>query len=193
MARPGLSPKRLTIAAAELADEVGFQNVTVSALARRFGVRDASLYSHVGSAQELRVRVALLALTELADQVAAALAGRAGKDALTAFANAHRNYARQHPGRYAAAHLDLDPETAAASAGPRHAEMTRAILRGYGLPEPAQTDAVRLLGSVFHGFVSLERSGGFRHTARSADDSWTATLDALDVLLANWPIPHGET
>lgn len=193
MARPGLSPERLTIAAAELADEVGFQNVTVSALARRFGVRDASLYSHVGSAQELRVRVALLALTELADQVAAALAGRAGKDALTAFANAHRNYARQHPGRYAAAHLDLDPETAAASAGPRHAEMTRAILRGYGLPEPAQTDAVRLLGSVFHGFVSLERSGGFRHTARSADDSWTATLDALDVLLANWPIPHGET
>ncbi len=47
MARAGLTPERLTRAAAELADEVGFGNVTVSALARRFGVKDASLYSHV--------------------------------------------------------------------------------------------------------------------------------------------------
>ncbi len=192
MARAGLTPDRLTIAAAELADEVGFQNVTVTALARQFGVRDASLYSHVRSAQELRVRVALLALAELADRVAAALAGRAGKDALIAFANAYRTYAERHPGRYAATHLDLDPETAAASAGPRHAEMARAILRGYGLAEPAETDAVRMLGSVFHGFVSLESTGGFRHTARSADDSWSAILDALDVALANWPSPHRD-
>ena len=193
MARPGLTPERLTNAAADLADEVGFQNVTVSALARHFGVRDASLYSHVGSAQELRIRVALLALAELADRVAAALAGRAGKDALLAFANAYRDYAKQHPGRYAAAQLDLDPETAAVGAGPRHAALARAVLRGYGLAEPAATDAVRMLGSLFHGFVSLESAGGFRHTARSAEDSWSATLDALDVVLANWPSGRGGT
>ena len=190
--RAGLNRERLTVAAAELADEIGFHNVTVSALARHFGVRDASLYSHVGSAQELRVRVALLAMAELADRVAAALAGRAGKEALIAFANAYRDYAKQHPGRYAAAHLELDPETAAASAGPRHAEQARAILRAYGLPEPAQTDAVRMLGSVFHGVVSLENTGGFQHTARPAEDSWSATLDALNVVLDNWPSAHGQ-
>lgn len=47
MARVGLTKERLTQAGAELADEVGFDKVTVSALARRFGVKDASLYSHV--------------------------------------------------------------------------------------------------------------------------------------------------
>jgi AcrR family transcriptional regulator len=182
-----MTAERLTLAAAELADEVGFENVTVSALARRFGVRDASLYSHVRNARDLRVRVALLALAELADRVAAALAGRAGKDALVAFANAYRDYAKQHPGRYAAGQLDLDPATAAAGAGGRHAEMTRAILRGYDLTEPAQTDAVRMLHSTFHGYVSLERSGGFRHHPRGADASWSAALDALDVALRNWP------
>jgi AcrR family transcriptional regulator len=196
MARAGLTTQRLTQAAADLADEVGFDNVTVTALARRFGVKDASLYSHIRNAQDLRVRVALLALDELADRVAGALAGRAGKDALLAFANAYREYARTHPGRYAAARLELDPETASRSAGVRHAEMTRAILRGYDLVEPDQTDAVRLLHSTFHGYVSLETAGAFQHTPRDVNVSWSRTIDALDTLLRNWPgaaVPESRT
>ncbi|MBG6136662.1 AcrR family transcriptional regulator [Longispora fulva] len=186
MARAGLTTERLTLAAADLADEVGFDNVTVSALARGFGVKDASLYSHIRNAHDLRSRVAVLALAELADRVAAALAGRAGKDALVAFANAYRDYAREHPGKYAATQFPLDPETAAASAAGRHAEMTRAILRGYALSEPDQTDAVRLLHSTFHGYVSLEAAGAFR-PPREAAVSWSRALDALDTVLRNWP------
>ncbi|MEV0585092.1 WHG domain-containing protein [Nonomuraea sp. NPDC050310] len=189
MARAGLSAERLTLEAANLADEVGFANVTISALARRFGVKDASLYSHVKNAHDLRVRVALLALAELADQVATALAGRAGKDALVAFANAYRDYARAHPGRYAAARMELDDATAEASAARRHSEMTRALLRGYALPEPAETDAVRLLHSTFHGYVSLETAGGFSRTEREVEASWARSLDALDAMLRHWPAP----
>jgi AcrR family transcriptional regulator len=188
MARAGLTADRLTLAGAELADEVGFDQVTVSALARRFDVKVASLYSHVKSSQDLKTRIALLALAELADRGAAALAGRAGKDALTAFGNVYRDYAREHPGRYAAAQFRLDPEAAAASAGGRHAQMTRAILRGYDLAEPDQTHAVRLIGSVFHGYVSLEAAGGFSHSAPDSQESWTRVLDALDALLRSWPV-----
>ncbi|MCF6524186.1 TetR/AcrR family transcriptional regulator [Streptomyces sp. JJ36] len=189
MARVGLTTERLTQAGAELADEAGFDQVTVSALARRFGVKVASLYSHVKNSQDLRTRIALLALEELADRAADAVAGRAGRDALTAFAHVYRDYAREHPGRYAAARTRLDPETAAASAGPRHAQLTRAILRGYDLPEREQTHAVRLLGSVFHGYVSLELGGGFAHSAPDPEESWSRVLDALDSLLRNWPTP----
>jgi AcrR family transcriptional regulator len=187
MARAGLTAELLARAGAELADEVGFEQVTVSALARRFGVKAASLYSHVKSSQDLKTRIALLALEELADRGDAALAGRAGKDALAALGDVYRDYAREHPGRYAAARLRLDPETAAASAGVRHSRMTRAILRGYDLAEPDQTHAVRLLGSVFHGYVSLELSGGFSHSAPDSQESWSRILDALDALLRNWP------
>ena len=73
MARVGLTGERLARAGAELADEVGFEQVTVSALARRFGVQVASLYSHVRSSDDLKARIATVALTELADQTAAAL------------------------------------------------------------------------------------------------------------------------
>ncbi|MEU5277538.1 WHG domain-containing protein [Streptomyces asoensis] len=187
MGRVGLSTDRLVRAGAELADEVGFDGVTVSALARRFDVKVASLYSHVRNSDDLRTRIALLALEELADRGDLALAGRSGKDALTALADVYRDYARTHPGRYAAAQLRLSPETAAASAGPRHARMTRAVLRGYDLTEPDRTHAVRLLGSVFHGYVSLELGGGFSHSAPDTQETWTRVLDALDALLRNWP------
>jgi AcrR family transcriptional regulator len=190
MARAGLTAERLTRAGAELADEVGFDQVTVSALARRFDVKVASLYSHLRSSQDLRTRIALLALEEMADRAADALAGRAGKDALTAFAGVYRDYAREHPGRYAAAQLRLDPDTAAASAGVRHARMTRALLRGYELTGTDQTHAVRLLGSVFHGYVSLELGGGFSHSAPDTEETWSRVLDALDALLRNWPAPE---
>ncbi|GGQ73987.1 WHG domain-containing protein [Streptomyces althioticus] len=185
--RVGLTTERLTQAGATLADEVGFDQVTVSELARRFDVKVASLYSHVRNSHDLKTRIALLALEELADRAADALAGRAGKDALVALANVYRDYAREHPGRYAAAQFRLDPETAAASAGVRHARMTRALLRGYDLDEPDQTHAVRLLGSVFHGYVSIEMGGGFSHSAPDTEETWSRVLDALDALLRTWP------
>ncbi|GAA2612417.1 WHG domain-containing protein [Actinomadura fulvescens] len=187
MARAGITAERIARTAADLADEIGFDRLTVSAVARRLGVKDPSLYAHIESARDLKARVTLLALEELADRVGVALAGRSGKDALVAFAGAYRAYAKEHPGRYAAARFELDPETAARSAGPRHAAMTRAILRGYDLPEPDQTDAVRFLGGVFHGYVSLEIAGGFRHTPRDADASWAWALDTVDLALRNHP------
>ncbi|WP_037577476.1 TetR/AcrR family transcriptional regulator [Phaeacidiphilus oryzae] len=191
MARAGLTAERLTRAGAELADEVGFEQVTLSALAKRFDVKVASLYSHLRNSRDLRVRIALLALEELADRAAEALAGRSGRDALRALGDVYRDYAREHPGRYAAARLPLDPETAAASAGVRQAQMMRAVLRGYHLSsETEQTHAVRLLGSVFHGFVSLELAGGFSHSAPDSEESWSRALDGLDALLRAWPWPE---
>ncbi|MGW6506654.1 TetR/AcrR family transcriptional regulator [Streptomyces niveus] len=185
--RAGLTTDRLVRAGAELADEVGFEQVTVSALARQFDVKVASLYSHLKSSQDLKTRIALLSLEEMADRLSTALAGRAGKDALAAYGHVYRDYAREHPGRYTAARLTLDPETAAASAGPRHSQMARAILRGYDLTEPDETHAVRLLGSVFHGYISLETAGGFSHSSPASDETWAWIVDRVDALLRTPP------
>ena len=189
MARAGVTPERLVQAGAELADEVGFDQVTVSALARRFGVKVPSLYSHVRDSRDLKTRITLFALAEMADRSAAALAGRSGRDALIALGTVYRDYAHDHPGRYAAARMRLDPATAAASAGPRHSQLMRAILLGYQLGEMDQTHAVRLIGSTFHGYISLELAGGFDHSEPGPQQSWERIMDALDALLRNWPAP----
>lgn len=189
MVRAGLTAERVTLAGAELADEVGLDRVTMSQVARRLGVKDASLYAHVRNLEDLRGRIALLAADEKTIRIAEATAAWAGKDALLAFAHAWREYAHQYPGRYAAtqAAIRIDPELAARAPGPRRAvELTYGMLRGYGLAEPDLTDAVRLLRSTFHGFVALEAAGGFAH-ARPAQDSWIRALDALHTLLEHWP------
>ncbi|MET8962609.1 TetR/AcrR family transcriptional regulator [Streptomyces sp. NPDC004074] len=187
MARAGLSAERLVAAAAELADEVGYDNVTMSALARRFGVKDASLYSHIRNMQDLRIRLALFAGGEMIDHIAVAVAGRAGRDALTAFADAYRAYARRHPGRYAATQIRIDPSLVPDSPAMRRtAEITYGMLRAYGLDEPDLTDAVRLLRSTFHGFCMLEATGGFG-APRDVETSWDKAVDALHGALEHWP------
>lgn len=187
MARAGLTSARVVVAAADLADAHGFETVSMSAVARHFDVKDASLYAHVRSLHDLRSGVAVLSLAELADQVSGALAGRAGRDALVTFANAYRSYAQDHPGRYASTQMALEPDVAEQSAARRHAEMTRAILRGYALSEPDETDAVRMLHATFHGYVLLEQSGGFSHGTRPAAASWDSALNALHFTLSHWP------
>ncbi len=191
MPRAGLTPDAVTEAAADLADEVGLDQVTVSEVARRFGVKTASLYSHVSGSQDLRVRIGLLALHETADLMAEAAAGRAGRDAIGAYADVYRDYARAHPGRYAATQQRFDPATAAGSDGPRHSAMTRAILRDYDLTDDDQTHAVRLIGSTIHGYVSLELGGSFDHSAPDSQQTWVRVLDALDALLRAWPSTTG--
>ncbi|MFF6784613.1 WHG domain-containing protein [Streptomyces sp. NPDC012510] len=187
MPRVGLTPDRITAAAADLADEVGFENVSLSALARHFGVRDASLYSHVRNLRDLRGRMALLAGGEMIERIAAAVAGRAGKDALAAFAGAYREYALQHPGRYAATQIPLDQALVTdSSALRRTAEITYGMLRAYGLDEPDLTDAVRLLRSTFHGYCVLEAGGGFG-APRDVRRSWDKTVEALHLALTHWP------
>ncbi|MFF5707280.1 TetR-like C-terminal domain-containing protein [Streptomyces sp. NPDC012794] len=187
MVRAGLSAARLTEAAAEMADEAGLEKVTLSALARRFGVKDASLYSHVRNLRELRVRVGLAASEEMTARIAAAVAGRAGKEALIAFADAYRAYALERPGCYAATQMRFEPQELEGSAGLRRSvELTYGMLRAYGLAEPDLTDAGRLLRATFHGYAHLESSGGFGHS-RDVDESWARALDALHVALENWP------
>ena len=168
---------------------MGLDLVTLAALAARFGVATPSLYTHVRSADDVRTRVALLALAETADLVADALAGVSGRAALASVGGVWRSYARQHPGRYAATRLPLDASTAATSAGPRHAELTRAAVRAYGLSEADEVHAVRLLGATFHGYAALDAAGAFSHGGPSvptSDDTWERVLDGLDTLLRSW-------
>lgn len=187
MARAGLTAEILIEAGSRMADEMGLEHTSLAALARQFDVKLASLYAHLRNAEALRTGMALSALAQLADIVAEAIAGRSGKDALAAFANTQRDYARLHPGRFTASRHSMSNEDAMRSAGPRLSQMSRAVLRGYALPEPEETHAVRFLGSTILGFILLESAGGFSHSQPASAESWERTIDTLDAALRHWP------
>ncbi|MET8044453.1 WHG domain-containing protein [Micromonospora sp. NPDC005215] len=192
MPRQGLTSARVSAAAAELADAVGLSRMTVAAVARHFGVSDAALYVHVRSRDALIEQVAVRAAVAFADELALAVAGRAGHRALVGFADAWRAFAVAHPGQYAATQLPLPPEVGTGSAGHlRLIDLSYAMLRGYGLDEPALTDAMRFVRSTLHGFASLEAVDGFGHP-RAVDASWHSILDAVHTTLSNWPTGQQE-
>ncbi|GAA3272277.1 MULTISPECIES: TetR/AcrR family transcriptional regulator [Dactylosporangium] len=187
MVRAGLSRAHVCTAALELADEVGIDHVTMTALARRLGVAVPSLYEHVRGMPDLLDAVGALATDELATLLGEALQGRAGRPALMAYGTAYRGWVVAHPGRYAATVRPLnDADGAAAQA--RIVSGCAALLRGYGLEEDRAVDAVRFVYSTMHGFTHLETDGGFHH-ARRLDASWTLVLEAIDRALSTWPVP----
>ena len=102
MPRAGLNRERVVDEATAVADAVGFDRLSLAAVAERTGVRLPSLYKHIESLDGLRRDVAVRALEELAATVTPAVGGGTGADGLRALAGAYRDYARQHPGRYAA-------------------------------------------------------------------------------------------
>ncbi|WP_433361357.1 TetR/AcrR family transcriptional regulator [Actinoplanes sp. CA-142083] len=187
MPRQGLTTERVAAAAAELADSLGLERLTVAAVARHFGVADASLYGHLRNREALLHQVAIRAATAFSDQIALAVAGRSGQDALTGFAEAYRNFAVTHPGQYAATNLQLPPEIGHNSAGHlRLIDLSYATFRAYGIEEPGLTDAIRFVRSTLHGFATLESSAGFGHP-RDLDTSFRHVVDAVHTALTHWP------
>ncbi|MEH0935914.1 TetR/AcrR family transcriptional regulator [Micromonospora psammae] len=192
MPRAGLTPQTVVREAARLADEVGYERLTLAALAGRLGVALPSLYKHVRGADALTQRLAALATAELATELITAAAGRAGGDALRAVAAAYRDYARRHPGRYPATQRVPDPaDPEHVAAGDRAVGAIYAILQGYGLTGDAAVDAARALRSALHGFLTLEAAGGFG-LPRDVDRSFDQLVSALDIAFRSWPEPESS-
>lgn len=191
VARPGLTTESLTTTAADLADQVGFEKVTVSELARRVGVKPASLYSHLRGSEDLRGRISVLALSELGERLSISLAGRSGRAALDALVSVMRTYALEHPGRWEATQVRITaPE--AGVAGAKVAALMLGIMVGYDLPPQERTHAVRLAGSTINGFIRLQANGSFDHSDPDPEASWTRMTRALDTALRHWPSTHDD-
>jgi AcrR family transcriptional regulator len=181
MPRAGLGPVSVTEAGAALADEVGYDKLSMGLLADRLGVRTPSLYRHVDSHADLAHRIAILTMTELGDAIRDATQGRAGSDALTAGAWAMRNYVKKHPGRYSAANAarPTGPDDPLIPATHRVVASWTAMLLGHHIEPSAQIHAVRMLRSLLHGFATLEVGDGFRFDT-DPDDTFSWIINFVD-------------
>jgi AcrR family transcriptional regulator len=178
--RRGLDSDRVVDAAEELGAN-GLEQITFARLAALLGVKPPSLYNHVASRDALIRLIQLRGGIGLLDAIVAAAAGLAGDDALRATAHAYRDYAKAYPARYEAtlaAPRAPDPELEAVAE--RLLGTLASILRGWQLEGDDAIDAIRIIRSALHGFVSLERAGGFA-MARSVEASFERLVQTLIV------------
>jgi hypothetical protein len=165
MARKGVTTEAVVEAAAGLADADGLERLTLVQLAAALRIQPSSLFNHIAGLGELRRLLQLRGLREMTARVSRAAVGRAGEDAVLATAVAVRQFAREHPGLYAAS-LPAPPQDAArdpelVAAGAEFVGIFFDAMRQYGYEGEEAVHVVRGLFSTVHGFIMLERAGTF--------------------------------
>lgn len=160
--RAGLDQASVVEAAAKLIDEEGIDQLSLGRVAERLGVRTPSLYNHVAGLPGLRRDLSLYCLRELLERITRATIGKSHAEAIFAFAESYRAYAREAPGRYALTQQAPDPrDQELLEASQRLIEISRAVLAPYQLSEENTIHAIRSLRSIVQGFSSLEIANGF--------------------------------
>ncbi len=162
VARAGLDRMSVVLTAARLADEVGFENVTLAAVASRLGVRIPSLYNHVKGLPGLRRELALYGIRELNKRLQGAAIGKESDKAIESMLYAYRSFVRERPGLYQATLHAPDPQDREVQeASQAIIETVLTVLEPFHFKYEDALHVVRGFRSVAHGFVSLEAAGGF--------------------------------
>ncbi len=181
-----LTRSRVVDRAADLSDDIGLDEVTITKLGHSLGIAPPGVYRHVADLSDLRSALGQQAAREVAAALSTACAGLSGADALAALAHTLRDWASRHPGRYAALQVapDLDDADGQAAAQGVIAVIASA-LRAYRLDGDDLTDAIRLIRATLHGFVTLEQGEGFKQP-RSLDTTFARIIASLDGVLTGW-------
>lgn len=160
--RMGLDKARVVEEAAKLIDEEGLEQLSLGRLAQRLGVRTPSLYNHVAGLPGLERELTLYCTRGLRDLIMRATIGKARAEAIFAFADAFRVYARETPGRYTLTLAPNPDDEEIQAVAQEVLEIAQAVLAPYKLSEQDTIHAIRSLRSIVQGFVSLEIEGGIK-------------------------------
>ena len=168
--------------AVEVVDRLGPDALTLKAIADAAGVRPPSLYNHVDGLEDVRLGLRLRAYEFIAVRQHAATEGLPPRAWLRALARAHRTFALEHPGLYAAmqptVHTpDVDPELRRAAEAVLDQLIT--AVAALGTTGDDAVHAVRALRSAVLGFITLEIAGDFG-MPQDIDQSFEQLIEVLE-------------
>lgn len=158
-----LDKKTIVMAAAQLANEQGSDQVTLALLAKKLNIKPPSLYNHFDGLPGIKRELALFSLEKLYNGLEAeALEKSPGEESVLAITDAYLSFARENPGLYEFALSAPDPSDEKVNhAGERIVRLVISKIQPFSLSDEGAIHAVRGLRSLMHGFASLEQKGGF--------------------------------
>ena len=98
MARMRLDKSAVISRAAQLANDVGLENITLKALANDLNIQPPSLYSHIRGLDDLKKELMIYGWLQMEDQILEAVAGISGYDAIEVICRTFLKYATENPG-----------------------------------------------------------------------------------------------
>ena len=163
MNRAKINAEVIMKTAIQIIDVDGFHRLTLSQLARKLGIRSPSLYNHFDGLKELKTMLCARGLTLLNDCFTKVTVGQSKDDAVRALAVAYVEFARLHPGLYEAIERIPDyHDQAVHKAAEKVIDTMVRVFKAYDIQnDERRIHIARCFRSLFHGYVSIERQGGF--------------------------------
>ena len=174
----GLNKDAVIAEAILMVEEEGYERLSLRDLARRLGVKPASLYNHISGIDEILCGVAIHSATEMGRALEVATQGKDGREGFISGAIAYRAFATEHPELYKAfiSMPSLDSKEVD-EVGIKSFAPLRAIIRSYGLCEDDAINFHRAFRSVLHGFIELTANGYMTRGEVSRDDTFRVILE----------------
>ncbi len=179
MAKVGLNKKKIVEFAAQKANQIGINNITVRSLADELGIRAASLYNHIESFDELKTDIMNYGWKMLEKQMLQSVAGINGYDAIRAMCNAFYSFATENPGifevmlwynKYASEDNNQTTD--------RMFEAIYRIFKSVYISQENTEHIIRTLRSFLQGFSMLVNNNSFGNPV-SIEKSFEMSLDIL--------------
>ena len=180
MARAGLDTEVVLKAAITIADSEGLASLTIAKLASFLGVKAPSLYNHIQSLDMVKDDLTRKGILLLLDRTRDAMAGVAEREALEALGHSQRQFAKDHPGLWAATQTPVASwSEASQKLANAYIALVLAVLRGYGATGDTAIHAARGIRASLRGFIDLELGGGYGYP-QDVELSFSMLLRMLD-------------
>lgn len=162
-------------------DRDGWAQLTMTALAKKLGVRGPSLYSHVESVEEILADVQVRALAALSQRLQRAAMGKVGAQCFRDLASELRSFATEHPGRYDLAMSEAIDTQRMRLAGEPAAAALKAVVESFGIADPP-VELQLTCFSTLHGVLAVDRTRLFAGFAQISE-LYSLATDLVILLL----------
>lgn len=171
--RKGLDHDVIIAEAVAMIEEGGYDSFSLRELAKRLGVKPASLYNHLDGAKEIAAAVAMKAAEGMGNALREAMKDKAADEAFVAGALAYRRFAEQNRELYKALIMmpSIDDERVR-EAGFRSFAPMRELIHEYITDFNDALNFHRAFRSVIHGFIELTSNGFMTRGGVSRDETY---------------------
>lgn len=168
--RAGLDKNVVIESAAQLANKIGLEEVTMKMLADSLNVQPPSLYNHIKGIEDLQNELMLYGWRHMEEQMLEAAAGVSGYDAWEAICRAFYRYATENPGVFSAMlWYNKYQGDEAERATERLFSICSRITASLNISEENCSHLIRTFRAFLEGFSLLVNNNAFGHSLPVAD------------------------
>lgn len=161
--RAQINLTKILEAAIDICNEKGYEQLALSSISERLGIKTPSLYNHIQGLPDLKQKMAYYGLKILYDSIIHSVIGCIGDDAITSASKAYIAFVNKHPGLYSSISKVPNPyELQFDELSNQLVQVFIKLLEVYNLSDEDSIHAVRGLRSMLHGFSYIQMDFGFR-------------------------------